>query len=147
MYQVDTPPIDSVSLHIRRGDYKETDFYIDLTETDYYQRAVAMFPNDKFLVFYKDRQSLAVDEADKNWIADYLEALIPGRYEIYGGTGSETDDLNAMASCKSNIMANSSFSWWASFLNQNVKKTVVCPAKWFSDGIQRTELLDEWTLI
>ena len=147
MYQVETPQIDKVSLHIRRGDYKETDFYIDLTKTDYYEKAVAMFPDDEFLVFYKDRQDVGVDEADKKWITDYLEALIPGRFEIYSGTGSETDDLNAMASCKSNILANSSFSWWAAFLNPNVKKTVVCPAKWFSDGIQRTELLDEWTLI
>lgn len=146
MFQVDTPPIDMVSLHIRRGDYKETDFYVDLTQTDYYRKATAMFPNDKFLVFYKDRQVAELDEKDKAWIKGYLDTLIPGRYEVWEG-GTETDDLNAMASCKSNILANSSFSWWAAYLNQNVKKTVVCPKNWFSDGIQRCELQDDWVLL
>lgn len=146
MYQVDTPTIDYVSLHIRRGDYKDTDFYVDLTETDYYQKAVAMFPNDKFLVFYKDRQDPLVDEKDKAWLKGYLDTLIPGRYEVWEG-GTETDDLNAMASCKSNIMANSSFSWWAAYLNPNVKKTVVCPAKWFSDGAMRIDLQEDWVLL
>src|SRR3990167_5724922 len=87
MYQVETPQIDMVSLHIRRGDYKETDFYVDLTKTDYYEKAIAMFPDDKFLVFYKDRQNIVVDETDRVWITNYLDGLIPGRYEIYSGTG------------------------------------------------------------
>jgi hypothetical protein len=143
MYQVDQVTRDLVSLHIRRGDYKDTDFYVDLTETDYYQKAVEMFPDDKFLVFYKDRQVSELDEKDKAWIKGFLDTIIPGRYTIWEG-GTETDDLNAMASCADNIMANSSFSWWAAYLNPNLKKKVVCPANWFTDGIMRIDLQDEW---
>uniref|UniRef100_A0A6M3Y892 Putative glycosyltransferase n=1 Tax=viral metagenome TaxID=1070528 RepID=A0A6M3Y892_9ZZZZ len=147
MFEVNEPETDRVSLHIRRGDYLDTDFYVDLTKTDYYKKAIDMFPTERFLVFYKDRQNNQRDENDKAWIRGYLDTLIPGRYEMWEEKCSETDDLNKMASCKSNIMANSSFSWWASYLNPNLKKKVVCPAKWFSDGFQRIDLLDEWIKI
>lgn len=146
MFGSNTETIDAVSLHIRRGDYLDTDFHVDLTKTDYYKKAIEMFPDDKFLVFYKDRQNSERDEEDRAWVKDYLDTLIPDRFEIWDGA-TEIDDLNEMASCKSNIMANSSFSWWASFLNPNVKKQVICPKNWFSDGVQRTELLDEWIKI
>src|SRR4051812_48011406 len=50
--------VDKVSLHIRRGDYLNVkNFYVDLTETDYYQRATTCFSRDEhFLVFCKDNQ-------------------------------------------------------------------------------------------
>jgi hypothetical protein len=147
MFAVDTPPIDKVSIHIRRGDYLATDFYVDPTKTGYYEKAVKYFPDDKFLVFYKDRQNPDQDEADKEWIKNYLDKIVPGRYEIYSGTGTETDDLNAMASCKHNIGANSSFSWWAAYLNPNPRKIAIFPEQWFADGLQRTEMLDEWIKI
>ena len=49
--------IDKVSLHIRRGDYlnpEQIKFHVNLCDTDYYQRATALFPDDTFLVFCKD---------------------------------------------------------------------------------------------
>jgi len=135
--------IDMVSLHIRRGDYLDTDFYVDLTQTDYYKEAVKQFPDEEFIVFYRDRQDDSRDQDDAGWCIEYLDRIIPGRYRLYSGE-DETDDLNMMARCKSNIMANSSFSWWAAFLNNNPNRKVVCPKDWFSDGVMRIDLLDEW---
>ena len=135
--------IDRVGLHIRRGDYlKASQFHVNLWETGYYQSAINMFPNEKFLVFCKDNQSEELDAADQVWCVENLTPILGDRFNMYTH-GTETDDLNALASCKSVIMANSTFSWWAAYLGQHEK--VICPQEWFSDGVHRCELLDEWT--
>lgn len=138
---------ERVALHIRRGDYlKVTQFHVNLWDTDYYQKAVALFPKDTtFLVFCKDNQNDAQDLDDREWCLTNLPSLgINFDMHVHG---EETEDLNAMASCKGLIGANSSFSWWAAFLNPHHDRKIVFPAKWFVDGEQRTELLPEWTLI
>lgn len=141
------PQIDKVALHIRRGDYlKAHHFHVNLWETDYYKKAIAVFPEDtQFMVFCKDNQGWEQDKADRQWCRDNLTPLIGDRFELPDKDNSETDDLNLMASCKSIIMANSSFSWWAAYLGNHEK--IICPRQWFADEVQRTELLDNWTKI
>ena len=138
--------VNKVALHIRRGDYlKAQHFHVNLWETDYYQKAIALFPNEKFIVFCKDNQGWEQDKADRQWCRDNLTPLLGDRFELPDKNNTEIEDLNLMSSCKSIITANSSFSWWAAYLGEHEK--VVCPSKWFVDGIQRTELLDSWTKI
>lgn len=136
--------VDKVSLHIRRGDYVENPFYVDLTTTDYYQKAVALFPHDTFLVFCKDNQGWEKDKADRQWCRDYLDTFIPGRYELVSKDNEEWEDMNLMANCKQHIAANSSFSWWACFLGGGKS---IFPRQWFTDGGKRIDLLDEWELL
>lgn len=139
------PQINKVALHIRRGDYLQAhNFHQNLWETDYYQKAVALFPDETFLVFCKDNQDPEQDKADRIWCRENLPKL-GIKFEMAPYEDTEVEDLNLMASCKSIIMANSSFSWWGAFLGEHEK--IVCPSKWFTDGIQRTELLDEWIQI
>lgn len=136
--------IDKVALHIRRGDYlKATQFHVNLWDTDYYKEAVKYFPNEKFLVFCKDNQSTEQDRDDNEWCQSNLPSLGID-FEMHSHT-TEEEDLNIMASCKSIIMANSSFSWWAAWLGNH--EQVICPKSWFTDGNQRTGLLDNWTKI
>ncbi len=136
---------DRIALHIRRGDYlKVPEFHVNLWETDYYKEAVKLFPNEKFLVFCKDNQNDAQDADDREWCENNLPSLGID-FEMYEH-GHEVDDLNAMASCKGIIMANSSFSWWSAFLG-NPNKKVVCPKIWFGDGVERCKLIPEWTLL
>lgn len=137
----DVGQTDMVALHIRRGDYTNNSFYVDLMKTDYYDKAIAMFLNEKFLIFCADRQGK--DDEDRNWCIDWANNKKID-YELWYSE-SETEDLNKMASCKGIIGANSSFAWWAAFLSNNAK--CVFPANWFSDGRQRTDLLDEWIKI
>lgn len=125
---------DKVSIHVRRAKnpinpsepaYSNNSFYVDLghhlhedMSDNYYVRAMALFPNEKFLVFSDDIE----------WCK---QSPIFTGCEFSEGK-SEVDDLNAMANCKHNIIANSSFSWWAAWLNPNPNKKVIAPAKWFS---------------
>lgn len=144
--------MEHIALHIRRGDYlKVSQFHTNLFETGYYQKALKLFPpNEKYIVFYKDRQNPEQDRDDREWCLNNLSLLIGPygeRWQFCPDEQSETDDLNMMASCVGLIGANSSFSWWAAFLNSNPDKKIVFPAKWFVDDIQRTELLPEWELI
>jgi hypothetical protein len=141
--------IDKVALHIRRGDYlKGSQFHSNLWDTNYYKEAIKLFPDAEFLVFCKDNQSEQQDEDDRVWLLDNLPFLLsPSRYELYDHT-TETEDLNAIASCKGIIGANSSFSWWGAFLGDPKKQVVMPkPERWFTDKKTRCDLLPEWKQI
>jgi hypothetical protein len=132
---------DYVSIHVRRKDYVNNSFYVDLFANGYYERAMALFPNNTFIVFSDDIEWCKEQEIFKGC------AFSDGNDEI--------EDLNMMASCKSNIIANSSFSWWAAYLNINPLKKVVAPKDWYTlsapnDGeqpISSTGLPDKWIKI
>lgn len=127
---------DMVALHIRRGDYVDNPFYVDLTKTDYYDKAITEFPDEKFLVFYRDRQGTR-DYEDREWVSQYLTQK-GVKFEIWEGQ-NEVDDMNAMASCKGQILANSSFSIWSAFINPNEDKKIIAPKEYYADGVQRTK--------
>jgi len=123
-----------VSIHVRRGDYVNNPFYVDLTQTDYYDKAIAMFPGKKFLVFSDDKE--------------FAKTYFKGNdFQVMEGT--EEEDFNMMASCSGIIGANSSFSWWAAYLNPDPNAKIVFPSvrNWYSDGVERTKCLQEWIRI
>lgn len=134
---------DQISLHIRRGDYVGNPFYVDLTKTNYYQKAVEIFPGEEFLVFCKDNQNKNTDTRDRSWCLDFMSRLGVS-FSMAPDYTTEDEDMNLMARCKSHIIANSSFSWWAAFLGGG---TTVAPKQWFTDGKQRIDLFDEWILL
>lgn len=126
LYSEGIEPIDMVSIHVRRTDYVNNPFYVNLSDTNYYEDAIAEFPKDtKFLVFSDDRE--------------FAAKAFP-EYQVYEGK-DQYDDFNAMAGCKGHIIANSSFSWWAAFVGGG--KTVA-PKQWHPDGVERTVCPDTW---
>lgn len=126
-----------VSIHVRRGDYANNPFYVDLAQTDYYLRALDHFPNKNFLVFSDNT------EFCKNFF------LFKGKNFQIMENQTEIEDFNQMASCEGNIISNSSFSWWAAYLNPNPARKVVAPSveNWHTDGIERTVCPLEWIRI
>lgn len=123
--------IDYVAIHVRRGDYVNNPFYVDLWETEYYEKAMVEFPNERFMIFSDD-----IEWCKDNFI---------GKEYTFNEDEVDYEAMNVMASCKGIIMANSSFSWWAAYLS-NAEK-VIAPKAWYSDEIERTFCLPEWKRI
>lgn len=135
-------PSNYISLHIRRGDYVGNPYYVDLSETEYYDHAIAQFPNQTFLVFCADGKDTDAD--DREWCQRFLDKK--GIDYVMASGIDEIEDFNRMAGCKSHIGANSSFSWWASYVGGG--KTIMPSVEnWFSDGVDRVGCLDEWIRI
>jgi hypothetical protein len=107
---------ETVSIHIRRGDYLNHDVFCKL-DAEYYLSAMNKFDTDnvRFVVFSNDIQ----------WCKDNL----PRTKDIVFLDRGQTDysDLVLMSLCDHNIIANSSFSLWAAIFNKNKNKLVVCP--------------------
>lgn len=130
MYKEGIDFVDKVSIHVRLGDYMNNAFYVPLLKTTYYEAAMAKFPNEKFIVFSDN--------------IPYCKTLPVFKDCEFSEGRNEIDDLNLMASCKNNIIANSSFSWWAAWLNPNPNKVIIAPKAWYADGIERTKCPEGW---
>ena len=135
---------NSISIHVRRGDFllkRNNNHNIDLK--DYYLKAIdkssKCFKNPKYFIFTDD--PLWVTE---NFILDYSYIVVDVNY----GTKSFFD-MYLMSLCKSNIIANSSFSWWSAWLNNNKDKIVYAPKNWFNDKSICTDHLipNSWNIL
>lgn len=115
---------DSVSIHVRRGDYlKHQNIYGGICTREYYKKALELVQkevaNPRFFVF----------SDDIGWSRDFFSELRNVSF-VYWNNKSNHLDMYLMSNCKHNIIANSSFSWWAAWLNNNTAKMVVMPHKW-----------------
>lgn len=126
-----------VSIHIRRGDYTLYPNHHPLCSRDYYNRAISLFePEVKFLIF----------SDDLDWCRENFSS---NRFHVVD-SGSPYIDLKLITMCDHHINANSSFSWWGSWLNQKESKRVICPANWFGPAInkdQRDVYCEDWKTI
>lgn len=113
---------NSASLHIRRGDYVNNPYFANIPLKYYYNAIKLLKEIYKDIVIY-------VFSDDLNWVKDHLS--IESEYFYVDINNSSTDfmELMLMASCKHNIMANSTFSWWGAWLNEKPEKIVIAPAK------------------
>jgi hypothetical protein len=125
----------SVSIHVRRGDFSkdpEIAEYHGTLEKDYYNSAIDLVTSKVSApVCY-----LFSDDID--WVKQNL--VIDGAIYVSNTiTKNHIEDLYLMSQCRHNIIANSSFSWWGAWLNDNPRKVVVAPEKWFNKGPKDTQ--------
>lgn len=117
-YESQIRETNSVSIHIRRGDYIREG--IQLVSDEFYIKAINYIKEKvketKFFVFTDDK--------------DYCKDLFnkDDFIIVEGNTGSNSyKDMQLMSLCKHNIIANSTFSFWGAFLNANPEKIVIAP--------------------
>lgn len=113
-----------VSLHVRRGDYLKFPDIHRFPGLEYYNKALENF---------KDCDVILISD-DKLWVKENFKSGTISPFT------DELDELYLMTQCEHNIIANSSFSWWGTYLNQNINKKVYYPDKWFGPrGFQDTQ--------
>lgn len=124
---------ESVGVHIRGGDYlypKNQPLYGGICTPSYYRQAMACMrsrhPGCRFYLFTNDREWAAremLPQIRRDADASDMEIVDAGGLGDYA-------DFALMSCCRHNILANSSFSWWASYLNPRRDKTVLAPERW-----------------
>ena len=130
---------NSVSIHVRRGDYLTHPIFNTLTE-NYYAKAIdkikEKIDNPLFIIFSNDIEWCKNEFKEKNII-----------FVSWNNGEKSYRDMQLMSLCKHNIIPNSSFSWWGAWLNNNPNKIVIAPKKWFSDesGYRYEDIIpDKW---
>jgi len=121
---------DYVSLHVRRTDYLiHNNCYKILNRNNYYDKAMEISSGKKFLIF----------SDDINWCKQNFTG---NEFDFVEGNNAPTD-LKLMANCLGgNIIANSSFSWWGAYLNENINNCVISPNDWFGPELSMNNTKD-----
>lgn len=120
---------NTCSLHIRRGDYvvgNNINIH-GICDLEYYKSAI------KFLEEIEKDISYFIFSDEIEWVKQHIVL----KNAIYINSEEERiphEDIYLMSLCKHNIIANSSFSWWGAWLNENKDKTVIAPKRWFADS-------------
>lgn len=128
----------SVSIHIRRGDYLNPDISHThaLCSFEYYNNAII------YMNSHLTNISYYIFSDDINWVKENF--VLPANTTFISGNNGKNNyiDMQLMSECKHNIIANSSFSWWAAWLNTNVNKIIVAPKLWYSNELHNLNTID-----
>ena len=125
---------DTISLHFRLGDYKKIQHYHPIMTYEYYKNSLTFFKireklKSNILYFCEEE-----DLEDVNETITKLKSDFPTLNFIRASNDlSDWEQMILMSSCRDNIIANSSFSWWAAHFNMNPYKIVCYPATWFGE--------------
>lgn len=134
---------NTVSLHVRRGDYVNHELLGGICDNEYYRNSIKLINEhiqDPVYVIFSN---------DIKWCKDNLELNeLHSRYVDWNTGLNSYIDMQLMSLCDHNIIANSSFSWWGAWLNNNKNKRVVSPSKWVNQELDTSDMLPlEWIKI
>jgi hypothetical protein len=115
---------ESVAIHVRRGDYvtlTSANQFHGVCGLEYYEQAVSHFSGKAHLFIFSD---------DLGWCQSNFQFK---QKTTFVSTANPYSDFHLMKTCQHQIIANSSFSWWAAWLNTHSVKTVIAPKTWFAN--------------
>lgn len=133
----------AISLHVRRGDYLTLGAHV-LCDQAYYETALS-----SILDTLSGTPTVFVFSDDPQWAKDNLPLPVEKVVVDFNGPETDFEDMRLMSLCQHNIIGNSSFSWWAAWLNQTPDKRVAGPTSWFGDPkLQNPDILPpDWMRI
>lgn len=122
----------SISLHIRRTDYLSNP-YLSPPPLEYYLRSMAEMEG-RLRAAGAPQESLRyfIFSDDIEWARQNLRPALPHVHVDINDGGTGYFDLELMRNCRHHIIANSTFSWWAAWLNEHAEKIVIAPRIWFN---------------
>jgi len=116
---------DSVSLHVRRGDYLSSPDHHPTQDISYYKESLDFVGAKNVYVFSDDIKWCETNIRMDGYNWNYVDVENP------------YISMYMMTQCDNNIICNSSFSWWGAWLNKSENKKVVAPSKWFGPAIKK----------
>ena len=137
---------ESVCVHVRRGDYLNVK-YGNVCDCRYYYEAMKYIyerMKNKNPVYY----FFSTSHEDILWLKEnYRFPEFNVKYIDFDNPDYE--ELRLMYSCRHFVIANSTFSWWGSYLSENQNKIICAPSRWIDDiDIRKTNIyLDDWVII
>lgn len=112
-----------VSIHVRRGDYLKLPHSLPFCGKSYYKRAIQYIGTEKMFLVCSD---------DMIWCRKFFK----GENFLFVENTTPLIDLYIQSLCTHNIISNSTFSWWGAWLNENPKKIVIAPQRWFGISVR-----------
>jgi len=134
---------NSIGIHIRRCDYLCSKVH-QVLNLDYYSQCmeqISLASADPVFFIFSD---------DMDWARANLYHQTKSIVFVDWNTGANSyKDLFLMSMCKHNIISNSTFSWWAAYLNSHQNKKIFAPGKWFNyeNEYLKQLFLPDWTII
>ena len=144
---------NTISLHFRIGDYIHNTEAHPILSIEYYKKALEHIINktkkmDYTVIYYYEKKD--VDKVNKN-IEELKKTFSNINFKESPENLHDWEEMISMSCCTHNIIANSTFSWWAAYLNENLDKIVCYPSVWVGGTSQNIDLtdmfLDKWSKI
>lgn len=132
---------NSVAVHIRRGDYLElSEIFGNICTEEYYQKAIKYFEQMEKVHFF-------IFSNDIKYVKQTYHGSDITIVESYSDFPYCNMDMYLMSQCRHKIIANSSYSWWGAWLNNNHDKKVIAPNKWLNTKSMKDIYCDDWIKI
>lgn len=117
-----------ISVHLRRTDFINLKEKHPEVKDEWYNEAMAMFPNKKFVFFSDD--------------IEYCKNVWGNRNDCYFSNGSIEQDMIDMSCCEGHINSASTYSWWGAYLDRNEDKKIITPKLWFTENWDNADTKD-----
>jgi hypothetical protein len=122
---------NSIALHVRRGDYvsnPKSNAFHGTCSPEYYRGAV-----EQILETTGRDHTVYLFSDDCQWARKNISVPCKVRIVDHNDIQTAHEDMRLMSSCRHQVASNSTFSWWAGWLNPNPAKIVIVPHQWFAD--------------